>query len=145
MSEVKVGDTVAIHYTGTLTDGTTFDSSDGRDPLEFEVGSGQIIPGLDKAMSGMVIGDKKVVEIPCDEAYGAVNPENRQSVPREQIPDDIPLEMGLTLQMQSPDGEQVMPVTVVEINETEVVMDANHMLAGKDLTFEIEVISIKAA
>ena len=145
MSEVKSGDTVAIHYTGTLTDGTTFDSSDGRDPLEFVVGSGQIIPGLDKAMPGMKVGDKKVVEIPCDEAYGAINPENRQSIPREQIPADIPLEMGLTLQMQSPDGQQVMPVTVVELNETEVTLDANHMLAGKDLTFAVEMVSIKDA
>jgi FKBP-type peptidyl-prolyl cis-trans isomerase 2 len=145
MSEVKSGDTIAIHYTGTLMDGSTFDSSDGRDPLEFVVGSGQIIPGLDKAMPGMVVGDKKVVEIPCAEAYGAINPENRQSIPREQIPDDIKLEMGLTLQMQSPDGQQVMPVTVVELSETDVTMDANHMLAGKDLTFAFEVMSIKAA
>jgi peptidylprolyl isomerase len=145
MSEVKAGDTVAIHYTGTLTDGTTFDSSDGRDPLEFEVGSGQIIAGLDKAIPGMVVGDKKVVEIPCEEAYGAINPENRQSIPREQIPDDIPLELGLTLQMQSPDSQHVMPVTVVEINDTEVTMDANHALAGKDLNFAIEVVSIKQA
>ncbi|AKS47007.1 FKBP-type peptidyl prolyl cis-trans isomerase /Apo-metallochaperone SlyD [Octadecabacter temperatus] len=145
MSEVKSGDTVAIHYTGTLADGTTFDSSDGRDPLEFMVGSGQIIPGLDKAIPGMKVGDKKVVEIPCEEAYGAINPENRQSIPREQIPADIPLEMGLTLQMQSPDGQHVMPVTVVELNDTEVTLDANHMLAGKDLTFAIEMISIKTA
>ncbi|HCP82349.1 MAG TPA: peptidylprolyl isomerase [Octadecabacter sp.] len=145
MSEVKSGDTVSIHYTGTLSDGTTFDSSDGRDPLEFVVGSGQIIPGLDKAMPGMKVGDKKVVEIPCDEAYGAINPENRQSIPREQIPADIPLEMGLTLQMQSPDGQQVMPVTVVELSESEVTLDANHMLAGKDLTFAVEMVSIKDA
>ena len=145
MSDVKAGDTVAIHYTGTLTDGTTFDSSDGRDPLEFEVGSGQIIPGLDKAIPGMVVGDKKVVEIPCNEAYGAINPENRQSIPREQIPDDIPLELGLTLRMQSPDGQNVIPVTVVEISDTEVTMDANHALAGKDLNFAIEVVSVKVA
>ena len=145
MSSVKSGDTVSIHYTGTLGDGTTFDSSDGRDPLEFVVGSGQIIPGLDKAIPGMAVGDKKVVEIPCAEAYGAINPENRQSIPREQIPADIPLEIGLTLQMQSPDGAHVMPVTVVELSEAEVTLDANHALAGKDLTFAIELIEIKAA
>lgn len=145
MSEVKSGDTVAIHYTGTLTDGTTFDSSEGRDPLEFVVGSGQIIPGLDKAMPGMAVGDKKVVEIPCAEAYGEINPANRQAIPREQIPADIPLEMGLTLQMQSPDGQQVIPVTVVELSEAEVTLDANHMLAGKDLTFAVEVVDIKTA
>ncbi len=145
MSEVKAGDTVAIHYTGTLTDGSTFDSSEGRDPLEFVVGSGQIIPGLDKAMPGMEVGEKKVVEIPCAEAYGEVNPANRQAIPREQIPADIPLEKGLTLQMQSPDGQHAMPVTVVEVSEDEVTLDANHTLAGKDLTFAVEVVSIKEA
>lgn len=145
MSEIKAGDTVAIHYTGTLTDGSTFDSSDGRDPLEFVVGSGQIIPGLDKAMPGMSVGDKKVVEIPCAEAYGEINPANRQAIPREQIPADIPLEVGLTLQMQSPDGQHAMPVTVVELSDDEVTLDANHALAGKDLTFAVEVMSIKAA
>ncbi|MBU2994531.1 peptidylprolyl isomerase [Octadecabacter sp. 1_MG-2023] len=145
MSQVKSGDTVSIHYTGTLSDGSTFDSSEGRDPLEFVVGSGQIIPGLDKAIPGMAVGDKKTVEIPCGEAYGESNPANRQSIPREQIPAEIPLEMGLTLQMQSPDGQHVMPVTVVEMSDTEVTLDANHALAGKDLTFAIEMVSIKAS
>lgn len=141
MTQVKTGDTVKLHYTGTLADGTTFDSSAGRDPLQFEVGSGQIIPGLDKAIPGMAVGDKKVVEIPCAEAYGETNPDACQSIPREQIPADIPLEVGLQLQMQTPTG-QVMPVTVVEVTETEVTLDANHMLAGKDLTFAIELVEI---
>jgi len=145
MATVKSGDTVSIHYTGTLGDGSTFDSSEGRDALEFVVGSGQIIPGLDKAMPGMAVGDKKVVEIPCAEAYGEAVPENRQAVPRAQIPADIPLEVGLTLQMQSPDGQHVMPVTVVELSEDSVTLDANHALAGKDLTFAIELVDIKAA
>ena len=145
MSEIKSGDTVAIHYTGTLADGTTFDSSVGRDPLEFVVGSGQIIPGLDKALPGMSVGDKKVVEIPCAEAYGEVNEANRQAIPRGEIPADIPLEIGLTLQMQSQDGKHTMPVTVVEMTDDTVTLDANHMLAGKDLTFDFEIISIKAA
>ena len=144
MSEIKSGDTVAIHYTGTLADGTTFDSSAGRDPLEFVVGSGQIIPGLDKALPGMSVGDKKVVEIPCTEAYGEVNEANRQAIPRGDIPADIPLEVGLTLQMQSQDGQHQMPVTVVELTDETVTLDANHMLAGKDLTFDFEIISIKA-
>jgi len=143
MTTVKSGDTVSIHYTGTLGDGSTFDSSDGRDPLEFTVGSGMIIPGLDKAIPGMAVGDKKVVEIPCVEAYGEANPENRQAIPRDQIPADIPLEVGLTLQMQSPDGQHVMPVTVVELSDDSVTLDANHALAGKDLTFAIELIEIK--
>ncbi|NNK68316.1 MAG: peptidylprolyl isomerase [Rhodobacteraceae bacterium] len=141
MTDVKSGDTVRIHYTGTLADGTTFDSSDGRDPLEFTVGSGQIIPGLDKAIPGMVVGDKKVVEVPVGEAYGARNPDARQAIPRDQIPADIPVEPGTQLQMRSPQG-QVVPVTVVEASETEVVLDANHPLAGEDLTFAIELVDI---
>ena len=91
MTALKSGDTVAIHYTGTLLDGSTFDSSEGREPLEFEVGSGMIIPGLDRAMPGMEVGDKKIVKIACEDAYGPLNPEMRQAVPREGIPADIPL------------------------------------------------------
>jgi FKBP-type peptidyl-prolyl cis-trans isomerase 2 len=144
MSQVKSGDTVAIHYTGTLLDGTTFDSSEGRDPLEFVVGSGQIIPGLDVALPGMVVGDKKKVQIACTDAYGPINPEMRQAVPREGIPAEIPLEVGLQLQMQTPSG-QPMPVVVVELDEATVTLDANHPLAGKDLTFDIELMRIQAA
>lgn len=141
MTGIKDGDTVRIHYTGTLLDGTVFDSSDGRDPLEFIVGSGQIIPGLDVALPGMTQGEKKKVNIPCDQAYGPINPALRQGVPRDAIPDEIPLEVGVQLQMQTPQG-QPMPVTVVEVGEEEVMLDANHPLAGKDLTFDFEVVSI---
>ena len=144
MAEVKAGDTVQLHYTGTLLDGTTFDSSEGRDPLEFVVGSGQIIPGLDVAIPGMKVGDKKVVKIGADDAYGQLNEEMRQAVPREGIPADIPLEVGMQLQMQTPDG-QAMPVTVVEMDEATVTLDANHPLAGKDLQFDIELMKIDAA
>ena len=141
MTQVKTGDTVRIHYTGTLSDGEVFDSSEGRDPLEFTVGSGQIIPGLDTAIPGMTPGEKKSVPVPVDQAYGPIDPQNRQAVPRTEIPAEIPLDLGTQLQMQSPQG-QVMPVTVVEVSETEVVLDANHPLAGKDLTFDIELVSI---
>ncbi len=141
MTEVKTGDTVRIHYTGTLADGTTFDSSAGRDPLEFTVGSGQIIPGLDKAMPGMSVGEKKTVAIVADEAYGQPNPEARQAVPRTEIPAEIPLDLGTQLQVQTPTGE-VMPVTVIDVNEAEVTLDANHPLAGKDLNFAIELVDI---
>ncbi|MEX5729860.1 FKBP-type peptidyl-prolyl cis-trans isomerase 2 [Rhodovulum iodosum] len=141
MAEVKQGDTVRIHYTGTLADGSTFDSSEGRDPLEFTVGSGQIIPGLDKALPGMNEGEKKTVEIACAEAYGEPNPEATQAVPREQVPENIPLEIGTRLQLQTPQG-QVMPVTVAEVTEEQVVLDANHPLAGEDLTFAIELVAI---
>lgn len=144
MAEVKAGDTVHLHYTGTLADGTTFDSSEGRDPLQFVVGSGQIIPGLDTAIPGMAEGDKKKVEIDAENAYGQVNPEMRQAVPRDGIPEDIPLDIGTQLQMQTPDG-QAMPVTVVEVEEATVTLDANHPLAGKDLTFDIEVVKVEEA
>ncbi|RLJ98934.1 FKBP-type peptidyl-prolyl cis-trans isomerase [Ruegeria conchae] len=141
MTAIKDGDTVRIHYTGTLLDGKVFDSSEGRDPLEFAVGSGQIIPGLDAALPGMEIGEKKRVEIDCVEAYGPINPGMRQQIPREGIPDDIPLESGTQLQMQTPDG-QALPVTVVEVDEATVTLDANHPLAGQDLVFDIEIVSI---
>ena len=141
MSEIKQGDIVRIHYTGTLLDETVFDSSDGRDPLEFVVGSGQIIPGLDSAMPGLAVGDKKRVEIACVDAYGPINPAMRQDIPREGIPDDIPLEPGTQLQMQTPDG-QALPVMVVHVDEATVTLDANHPLAGRDLTFDFEVVKI---
>ncbi|WP_037310920.1 FKBP-type peptidyl-prolyl cis-trans isomerase [Ruegeria halocynthiae] len=141
MTAIKQGDTVRIHYTGTLLDGKVFDSSEGRDPLEFVVGSGQIIPGLDSAMPGLGAGEKKRVEIACQDAYGPINPAMRQDIPREGIPDDIPLEPGTQLQMQTPDG-QAMPVTVIEANDATVTLDANHPLAGQDLIFEIEVVSV---
>lgn len=144
MTEAKSGDTVKITYVGTLNDGQMFDSSEGRDPLEFVLGSGQIIKGLDSAIPGMSVGDKKTVNVPCDQAYGQKNPEARQAVPREQIPADIPVAVGTQLQMQTPQG-QVVPVTVAEVTETEVTLDANHPLAGQDLNFEIEVVEIKAA
>ncbi|MES0863992.1 peptidylprolyl isomerase [Ruegeria sp. SCPT10] len=141
MTDIKQGDTVRIHYSGTLLDGTVFDRSDGRDPLEFVVGSGQIIPGLDSAMPGLAVGDKKRVEIACVDAYGPINPAMRQEIPREGIPDDIPLDPGAQLQMQTPDG-QALPVTIVDANDATVTLDANHPLAGQDLIFEIEVVSI---
>lgn len=141
MTQVKTGDTVQLHYTGTLADGATFDSSRGRDPLQFEVGSGQIIPGLDKALPGMTVGEQKKLTIPADEAYGQPDPNAMQAVPRSEIPAEIPLDLGTQLQVQTPQG-QVMPVTVVEVNEEQVTLDANHPLAGKDLTFAIELVSI---
>lgn len=141
MSAVKSGDNVSIHYTGTLADGSVFDSSEGRDPLQFEVGSGQIIPGLDKALPGMTVGEKKQVDVPADEAYGQPMEEARQSIPRDQIPADIPLELGTRLQMQTADG-QAVPVVVTELNEESVTLDANHPLAGQDLTFNIELVAI---
>lgn len=144
MSQAKAGDTVRITYKGTLNDGEMFDSSEGRDPLEFVVGSGQIIKGLDAAIPGMAVGDTADVNVPCVEAYFEVNPDARQAVPRDQIPAEIPVEVGTQLQMQTPQG-QVVPAKVVEVTETEVTLDANHPLAGQDLNFAIEIVGIDAA
>jgi FKBP-type peptidyl-prolyl cis-trans isomerase 2 len=143
MTAVKTGDKVRIHYIGTLLDGTRFDSSESRQPLEFEVGSGQVIAGLDVALPGMVAGEKKTVTAPCKEAYGPIDPGQRQAVPRSAIPDDVPLELGMRLQMQNPDG-QILNVRVVDLDEEQVTLDANHALAGMDLFFAIELVSINA-
>lgn len=141
MSQVQAGDTVSIHYKGTLEDGTVFDSSEGRDPLQFEVGSGQIIPGLDRALPGMAVGESKTVTVEPDDGYGQVNPNAVQDVPRSTVPDEIPLDVGTPLQVQTQDG-QTVPVTVAKVTEESVTLDANHPLAGKTLTFDIEVVKI---
>ena len=141
MTQATAGKTVHFHYTGTLQDGSVFDSSEGRDPLEFQLGSGMIIPGLDRAITGMRAGDEKTVTIPADEAYGPYQPEARQDVPRAQIPAEIPLEVGMMLQMQTPDGRAI-PVTVTSLTDTTVTLDANHPLAGKDLTFTVAIVSV---
>ena len=141
MTQAKAGDTVAIHYTGTLADGSQFDSSEGRDPLRFTLGSGQIIAGLDAAITGISQGEKKSVTIAAAEAYGDHRPEAVQAVPRAQIPAEIPLEVGGGLQVQTPDG-QTIPVTVTSVTDEEVTLDANHPLAGKDLTFAVELVEI---
>lgn len=111
------------------------------DPLSFTVGAGQVIPGFDAAVTGMTVGEKKTVTIPADQAYGQPDPRAVQAIPRENIPAEIPLELGLMLQAQGPGGQPI-PVTVVEITDTEVTLDANHRLAGKDLTFALELVSI---
>ena len=141
MTRAKSGDTVRIHYTGTLDDGSVFDSSEGREPLEFALGSGQVIPGFDSGVTGMSVGDKKTINIPCAEAYGEVFEEAKQVVAREHIPADIPLDLGTQLQMQAPNG-QAMTVTVAAVDDESVTLDGNHPLAGKDLTFALELVSI---
>lgn len=141
MTQAKSGDTVRIHYTGTLQDGSVFDSSEGRDPLEFQLGSGQVIPGFDDGVTGMTVGEKKTIEIPSDQAYGAINPQAMQDVPRAEIPDHISLDLGTQLQVQSGNG-QTMMVTVANVTEDTVTLDANHPLAGKDLTFALELVEI---
>lgn len=141
MAQAKSGDTVQVHYTGRLTDGTVFDSSDGRDPLKFTVGSGQVIPGFDNAIVDMAIGDKKTVDIPVDQAYGPANDDLVMPVPRNQFPPDINPEVGQKLQVGGPAGE-LMIVTVTDVKEDIVTLDANPPLAGQDLIFDIELVAI---
>ncbi|MEJ7737324.1 MAG: peptidylprolyl isomerase [Chitinophagaceae bacterium] len=141
MRQVKNGDTVKVHYHGRLTDGTTFDSSEGREPLEFEVGSGMVIKGFDDGVMGMKVGDKKKLEIPSEEAYGEINPEMLVEFPTEQFPVDMKPEVGMRLNMTNGSG-QVIPVEITEVKEESVILDANHPLAGEALIFDIELMEI---
>lgn len=141
MSEAKSGDKVQIHYTGKLDDGTTFDSSAGRDPLEFELGSGQVIAGFDKAVEGMTEGDTKSVTLDPDEAYGQRHDQLVQEVPKNALPDDLEPKVGMALQSRSPDG-QVTQLTVTEVKDETITVDANHPLAGQPLNFDIELVKI---
>ena len=142
MNQAKQGDTVRIHYTGTLGDGRKFDSSVGRDPLEFEIGAGQIIPGLEWEVVGVAAGDTKTINIAAANAYGPHHPEGLQQVPRDQLPPNLEIAEGIQLEAQSEKGGRMM-LTVVSVTEESVTLDANHPLAGKDLTFEIELVEIR--
>ena len=141
MSQAKSGDTVRIHYTGTLDDGTEFDTSSGRDPLEFVLGQGQVISGFDKAVDGMQVGDKKSVRIEADDAYGQHHEELVQEVPLSALPDEITPERGMALQSQNPEG-QVTNLVVTAVTDETFTVDANHPLAGQVLSFDIELMEI---
>lgn len=141
MTKAKSGDTVKIHYTGTLPDGTQFDSSQGRDPLEFTLGSGQIIQGLDAEVQGMEVGDQNKVTVPAAEAYGSRDPQNVQQVPRGSIPQEVNVQPGAQLQARAQDGNTVL-LTVIEATDEQVTVDANHPLAGQDLVFNVELVEI---
>lgn len=141
MQQVKIGDTVKVHYHGRLPDGTTFDSSQGRAPLEFKVGSGAVIKGFDEGVMGMQVGDKKTLEIPAHEAYGVSEPDRVVEFPRNQLPKDIEPEVGMQLHMSSPKGDAI-PVVITAVKDDVIVLDANHPLAGKDLIFDIELVGI---
>lgn len=141
MQQVKSGDKVKVHYHGKLTDGSTFDTSEGRDPLEFTVGAGQVIKGFDEALVDMQPGDKKTVNIPVDEAYGARNEDMMVEYPKQDFPADMTPEVGMQLHMSDNQGNN-FPVVITEIKEEVVILDANHPLAGKDLVFDIELVSI---
>jgi FKBP-type peptidyl-prolyl cis-trans isomerase 2 len=139
--QVKVGDVVKVHYTGKLLDGTTFDSSEGRDPLEFTVGAGQMISGFDSGVQGMNVGDKKTIQISPDDAYGQRDEEAVIEFPKENVPADLQVEPGMQLTLRNQHGHPI-PVVVLEVKDDVIVMDANHMLAGKDLVFDVEVVEI---
>lgn len=141
MSQVKTNDTVKVHYTGKLTDGQVFDSSLEREPIEFTVGGGKIIPGLENGLIDMEVNEKKTIKIPHGEAYGEVRDELFQEVSKDQLPDEIKPEVGMGLVSKNPDGSE-RQLRVAEVKEDAIVVDANHPLAGKDLVFDVEVMEI---
>jgi FKBP-type peptidyl-prolyl cis-trans isomerase 2 len=141
MAQVKSGDKIKVHYHGKLASGETFDSSAGREPLEFEVGSGMVIPGFDEGVTGMAVGEKKTINIPFAEAYGPRNPEMVIEMPKDRFPKDMEIEVGMPLGMSDQNGQQ-FNVTIVEIKEEVVMLDANHPLAGQDLIFDLELVEI---
>ncbi|WP_292410200.1 MULTISPECIES: FKBP-type peptidyl-prolyl cis-trans isomerase [unclassified Methanoculleus] len=141
MAQVKEGDTVKVHYTGKLEDGTVFDSSNEREPLEFTIGNGQIISGFEQAVIGMTPGETKTATIPPEEAYGPHREDMTLTVDREQFPEDINPEPGQQLQIQQPDGKAAI-VVVSDVSTSTVTLDANHPLAGKPLTFDIRLMDV---
>jgi peptidylprolyl isomerase len=144
MQKAKSGDTVQIHYTGWLKDGSEFDSSSGGEPLQFPLGAKKVIDGVDRAVTGMSVGEKKKVEVPADEAYGPHRKELIGDVPRDQFPEDIDLEEGQRLQFTNEQG-QVHVFQVLSVADESVKIDMNHPLAGEDLTFEVELVAIEGS
>jgi peptidylprolyl isomerase len=140
-TQATPGDTVLFHYTGSLKDGTVFDSSSGRDPLRVTLGSGQVIPGVDEALVGMAPGEEKTVTVAADEAYGQRRPELLHEVQREAIPPEVDLEVGKQLEGRDTAGQRLR-LTVVEVADDTVTLDANHPLAGQDLEFELQLVQI---
>ena len=143
MAQAKEGDTVRVHYTGKLDDGTVFDSSAGSEPIEFVIGEQQVIPGFEDAVSGMNVGEAKTIYIPFDQAYGPHYDEMVVSVPRDQFPPTVSPEVGQPLNIHQPDG-QTLSVIIKGVTDTVVTLDANHPLAGENLTFEIQLAEIAA-
>jgi peptidylprolyl isomerase len=139
LPKVKDGDTVKVHYTGKLESGEVFDSSEGREPLEFTLGQGQLIPGFEKAVTELEKGESTTVDIPSKEAYGEVREDLIITVPKDQLPEDVEPQVGMQLQVNQPDGQPI-PVRITDVGEENLTLDANHPLAGKDLTFKIELV-----
>lgn len=141
MTKIKDGDKVKVHYTGKLNDGSVFDSSDGREPLEFTIGKEMMIPGFEKGVVGMGLNEEKTISMPAAEAYGEVREDMIAEVPKAQLPPEIKPEVGLELMSQTPDGQQLV-VKVIEVKEESIMIDANHPLAGKELTFNVKIVEI---
>lgn len=141
MTKAAQGSTVLLHYTGTLEDGTEFDSSRGGDPLQFTVGGGEVIPGFEEAVVGMAPGETKTFTIPADEAYGPRRDDLVMQVARDQFPPEIDFAVGQQYPVEVNEG-QVVLVTVAALDSETVTLDANHPLAGKDLTFAVEVVTV---
>lgn len=141
MTQVQQGDTVKVHYTGKLKDGTVFDSSVSRDPLQFTLGQGQIIPGFEQAVVGMNLGESKTEKIPANQAYGQRREDMVIEVDRQQLPADLQPEIGQQLQVSQTAG-QAIPVVITDVSESAVILDANHPLAGEDLIFDIQLLEI---
>ena len=142
MTKVKDQDTIKVHYTGKLKDGQVFDSSEGRDPLEFKVGSGNMIPGFESGVMDMDLNEEKTIEIPFAEAYGPVNEDMVQKIGKDKLPPDLNPAEGMKLMSTTESGHQI-PIKVSEVGDDFIVIDANHELAGKDLIFDIKVVEIK--
>jgi FKBP-type peptidyl-prolyl cis-trans isomerase 2 len=143
MQQVKKGDTVKVHYHGKLTNGETFDSSEGKEPLEFKVGEGSVIKGFDEGVMGMQIGDRKTIQVPIEDAYGPKNEEMLIEFPKDRFPSDMNPEVGMPLTMSNGSGQNFR-VTIIEVKDDSVILDANHPLAGEDLIFDIELVEISA-
>ncbi|MBT8095491.1 MAG: peptidylprolyl isomerase [Woeseia sp.] len=141
MSQAKTGDSVRIHYTGTLEDGTEFDSSAEREPLEFKLGDGGIIPGFEKAVDGMAVGESKTVKIEPEDAYGPRHDQLVQAVPKSALPEEMEPSVGMQLQSEAPDGQSIL-LTVTEVADETITVDGNHPLAGRTLNFDIELVEI---
>jgi len=141
MAQCKKGDTIQVHYKGTLADETVFDSSEGKEPMKVKLGSGAVIAGFDEALTGMEVGEKKTVTIPYAKAYGPHNAEMVMQIPVDQVPEDMSPEIGDKMEVGGAAGE-VMPVTILDITDDFIVLDANPPLAGQDLTFALELVAI---
>ncbi len=141
MAQAKNGDTVKVHYTGKLNDGTVFDTSTDRDPLQFTIGQGQVIPGFEQAVVGMNSGESKTTKVSADKAYGPHRKEMVLVIERSQLPVDLKPKVGQQLQSRQADGRTIR-VMVTDVSESSVTLDANHPLAGKDLTFDIQLVEI---